>query len=382
MTHFFEAAFGRISGSKPGRWFLGHYQYFWLLIDRRPALRAVVPMLAGLLLLWLTKWVESGYMTRPLSFWLLPVPVLLYLYLRRTEHDSEGLVTAAPLPVAGFAIAAFILSALTYGYWQMGWLLAAIGASAFTFMPFNALRDHVARHSKLAVAAALAGFSGLLYILAQIFLWKWLTTATASTILLFLDKFIPYMSVFEKGQRFIYGTVPHIPFHRFHRQVPVRIYYRVNPNRPLAPKPPPPPEDPHVYLNFMAVGSDHGVMRFYMFENVLNGMVLFIFMLSVALLVRGQPQRRGRLPLYYGAGLLLIFVVNALAMTLFYLFGYVAFAPGSGGVMLGLGKVLGALLSSRFVCLAAYAALALLFITWLYKPEAFRFLRLRRRVRG
>lgn len=340
---------------------------------------AIFPLALGTVVLWLIQWWAKGDMTKPLAFWFLPVPLMLYLYLRRTEPDSHALYRPPMLPLAFGCLLAFVAAAFTVKFWQLGWLLLAVGSGAFVFIDPKALRTHVARHARLTIAAFLGGFAGVGHILAQVFWWKSATTATANTVLLFLHKFIPDMSVFEKGHRLIYGTVPHPPVHRFHYQVPVRIYYRVNPNKPPEPKLPAPPEDPHVYLNFMAVASNNLVMRFYIFENVLNGIFILIFMLSVALLMRGQKLERQRLATLYFGGVLLVFAVNAVLMTLIFVIGHLAKAKGAAGSLTWyFGKGIGFMLSSRVICLLAFVALAGLFIAWLYHPKAFRIPRLRR----
>ena len=339
--------------------------HFTKLIDRLekmlspyPRLRAVSVIGVGLLVVFLIGWVASGMMLAQQALWFLTVPWLLWAFLSRIDSDDSQIYYKASTRAAIIAALGFFLALFVSGFGQTVALAMGMAGGMFTFIDYQAFRRLVVRHVFAAAAAAAGAMSGILCYTLQLSIWKSVAGATASSVYFLLYYFVPRMMVFAKGHRPPPPSVPappgapHAVVHRFHITTTKRIFVH-------GPAQPPAPPVRDTTPDFMALASDHFTLRIPQFDNATIGICLFLLVLSLELVLSGRQVMPKRLAAMVAGGAALIFISNALLMTLYFYLSDLALTPGAGGLTVNASHVLGFLLNQPVISMVGYALVSI-----------------------
>ena len=314
-----------------------------------PRFRVVSAITAGLLVVFLFRWAVTGSMLGQQALWFLTIPGLLYAFLFKFDKENDLLYHGVPARGVVIAGSGFLLALCTSGIFQTIVLAVWVVAAMFTFIHYHEFRRLVLRHVFVSVAALAGALSGMFYYIVQLTVWKWFAAATANTVFFLLSAAIPHMMVFAKGHRPPPppAPVPHLGY-RVHVMVPRRVF--VHP----APPPHPVPAVHDSIPDFMAVASDHFALTISAVNNVTTGIFLFLLLFSVELVLSGRQLLPKRMLEIVAAGIVLIFMTNALTMTLYFYLGNMAMAPGSSGFIILISKIMGGLLSEPLLGFLGY----------------------------
>lgn len=347
------------------------------LARKYPRLSVVAPVFTGLFLVFLIRMLAYGRVFPQQAMWLLPLPLMLYLFLRKTDHSVSGLYTEFSPPAANIAASGFFLALFTPLYIYTICLITGIAGAMFIFMDYHAFRRLLAQNRSAAVAATMGALSGILFFFAQKGLWKILASASANIVYFLLHVVIPKMAVFPKGQRpdFLRIKAGAPPVHHQVHRATRRVHVRVDPNNPPAPKPAALPPKPKMQpgnntADFMAVASEHFTLKIAIIQNITIGIFLFLFLLSLELTLSGRKLKPLRFAVVALGGIAIILLINALALTGYFFINDMALTQGANDLIVQTAKGLRYLFSSQLVCLVSYVAVCILAIRVFFKSPA------------
>ena len=345
-----------------------------------PRLRALSVVVAGLLIVFVSRWIAFGSMVLQQPFLFFPLPPLLYLFLKAGDAKSENLYRELSFRSLNIAASGFFLAIFVTGFAHTAALATGIIGGMFSYMSYHEFRRLVSRSLYAAVVALIGSLSGIFYFYAQKGLWKVLAEFTAKTVHSLLHPLITSLSVVIKSPP---PPAPHLPpphMHQFHRMVPRRVFGHFTP-RPAPnagahpPFHPPVPQHPKPNLdggiqNFVALLSDSFAMKICMIENLTVGIFLFLFLLSLELVLSGRKVKPLRLVALALGGIVSIFLLNVLFIAVYFLVNHFAQAPDAAGIIVYLGRVIAFMHSSNLVTLLSYIVVSVLLIKWFFKNPA------------
>jgi len=349
-------------------------------LETRPRFRAVLPVLAGLLLVTAVCLFKPARLYLYQAPWYLPVPLFYYLFLRLSDNH-RGLYRPASVRAANISTSGFFLALFCSGLPQFICLVAGIVAGMCVFVDAAALRRAARQAPARAAVALTGGFSGVVYFFVQKALWKTLAAMTAKMVYGLMHFFIPKMAVFPRGGRpgflirkVIHAAPPPGPnggAFRVRHGAPRRVFFRAGPGHGKRADLPPPKSKGKVFDNagdFMAVASDQFTLKIAFFQNISAGIGLFIMLLALELMLSGRPVGKKRMAAIIIGGVAAVVVINALALTLYFAICHAALTPQVSPMMAVLSRKMVLFFSSPLVSFTGYFTLSLLVLR-LFMPE-------------
>lgn len=356
-----------------------HLQRMIGRMDAHPALKAVLPMLVGLAVVFLCNCVAAGKIRAFQPAWFLPAPLFVYIFLRQMGASVSGLYIQGSLRAANIAASGFFLALFCKSFPQSICLITGLAGALFTFVDVMALRFIASRNVQATVMAGIGSFSGYAFFMSQKGLWKLLATLTAKLVYWVLHPFITLMAVFPKGGRpkFLTPGAHPGPAHQFHHQIPVRHNVRINAPR-VAPPSKPPANPGQKAMDFMAVASDQFTLKIAIFQNITAGIFLFLFLLSLELTLSGKTLKPRRLAGVIAGGIAGVVIINALLLAGYFAVVHAAKNPEVNPLIEQTASALKVMFSSPLVSFVGYLVLCTLIIKLVFKsPTILNFRSLR-----
>ena len=214
------------------------------------------------------------------------IPFVFLLWLRAVEREKPIDLKFSPLACAissiAFTLAQEVTSNLIIFQCFLGF---AIVSGLFVLVPFREFLQRVKSNPKPTFAAVIASTCAMNYYLLMHSIWDWMVDYTSKIVLVMLKVFLNDVSTST-------GT-----------KDGVRFFTNV-----ISP-----------YFNISVYSGCNG----------LEGIFLFVFMLSVLFLYDWEFYKNRRFFLRYFLGVIFMFFINALRISMFFMLGYVANNPAS-----------------------------------------------------
>jgi hypothetical protein len=334
------------------------------------------------MVVFLGNWMVAGKLRAFQPVWFLPLPLFVYMFLRQKGASINGLYIRGSLRAANIAASGFFLALFCRGFPQSVCLITGLAGALFIFVDVVALRHVASKNIQTTVIVSIGSLSGFVFFITQKALWKPLSTLTANIIYGVLHPFITLMAVFPKGGRpkFLMQGAHPVAGHQFHRQIPVRHNVHINAPRGTPPAKPMGQPSGQKAMDFMAVASDHFTLKIAMFQNITAGIFLFLFLLSLELMLSGKTLKPRRLVGVIAGGIAGIVMINALLLAGYFAVVHAANNPEVSPLVETLASVLKIMFSSPLVSFVGYLLLCTLVIRLFFKsPMILNFQSLRAR---
>jgi len=276
----------------------------------------------------------------------LPIPIAFILWAQLMEKldgkfvlcfsPSFGAFTIAFL-IAGVGVIAFpqlqqlMIQFMTaehaldaFRRFQLIMFVAGVITGLFVVVPVGECLKRVIRHPRPAIVAIIAASAAANYYWLMRIMWEQMCNWTLTGVYSFLSI--------------------------FHMNIAGHVW------------------SPSDTVTSLVIESPYFVIRVDPSCNGLEGIFLFNFMLSVMLLVDWELFKRRSLILLYGFGVLYMFVINILRISLFFTLGYWAYRPNAWKWVQGL-RGAPVYLFHSYVGWVFYLAAFGIFAAWLYRKR-------------
>lgn len=231
---------------------------------------------------WLAQHNAVGEHIPRFSVECLPIPLAFCLFLSIAERDDPLILRFSPWACVLSTMALSVLPEMDHTLIMLHYIFTfAIVASLFILIPFGECMKRALANPRLALVAVVAGSSAFNYYWLTNAIWKQMCAWTTELVYAILHLFGTQVHIATGGDTSINLLSP---------------YFNIE-----------------VYIGCSG----------------LEGIFLFLFMLSVLFLVDWEAFRKRRLLMFYAIGIIYMFLVNALRIAVYFVLGYWAYNPRS-----------------------------------------------------
>jgi hypothetical protein len=230
-------------------------------------------------------------------FCLSPV-LVMFLYLARAGSPLRALLRKPSPAALGWTVVGVLFTVVASRYWCSFAMCVSTLASLFFIIDPRRLYQRIRTHIYSELPIALGALSGPFVLITQKFLWVSMAKLTAHTVALLLSPFYDTLHVASRDQ--ILSRAPEY-VDLLHKLAALGVKVQ------------------RTQQNFVILLGDSTIMKFFYTMNILNGFGLFLFLLSLLVLVQQQLFRNLSLLRIYAFGMVSVFLGNVLWLSAMHL---------------------------------------------------------------